>query len=246
MENGLVRTSSKKLFRKWKPARISLYEDRIVATYVESRKPLIIMLNDSMKLSNVFEQKVGSLIEGKKTTVYFCRLVRDVAGGAIGAELSKEDIGPMPFLDQHETETVLKFGSCAVEPLVAFSRGLDSRLTSSTFWEAEGRRRAGSRSEQEGSIRDIGRQYRGSENSQSASRKSLVASIEEYKLTLGSSPYTVVDERKIPHSGFNLSPSSSPDNTDTVWPETLHEQGTDGLLYSDNPHWKNFEVKDPL
>lgn len=158
LQNGLLRVSSKKFFRKWKPARICLFGDKLTVT-TEEREPMVIPIDSMMRLSEVFEQKGGSLMESK-TVVYFCRLVRE-AVGAIGETSKKSVIGPVSFLDDNDTETIIKLGCHSLTDLKRFAKALDKRLTTSPQWELSGRHRMGSKTETE-EVRELQTRYRGS------------------------------------------------------------------------------------
>jgi hypothetical protein len=257
IENGLVRVSSKRFFRKWKSATITLLEASVTVKFHDDRSELInIPLDPQMKLSNVFEQKNGSLTEGKRGIVYFCRLVRETIG-ALGEAPKKTEIGPTGFLDENETESILKFGSFFMNDLVEFAKVLDQRLTSSPTWELVGRRRFASKTEDDDSdIRDVGRRYRGSVSaSPQVSKKTLSHSGDSSR---NSSPQPQF--RSI--SGVNSNGGSAEQLSASTSSETLVGQLEMAMLRiptnassgsnpsiqtsSRNTSWERFEFEDAL
>lgn len=155
MENAMIRSPSKVFFRKWKHCSLCLFKNCLVCNLIDG-EILEVKLDSSMRLSNVFEHKLGSLIEGKKQIVYFCRLVRELGTG-IGERSKQSDLGPSPFHDRNETETVMKFGSENLEEITRFSKKLESLLTQSYSWETYGRTRLDSKIEYDDEVRDLGR-----------------------------------------------------------------------------------------
>ena len=149
LDNAFIRVPSKKFFRKWKPARLSLTSRGILQVKpVDSLGESTIILDTSMRLSDIFQQSGGPLSDAKPS-VFFCRLVREVVGAIGETNVRKSVIGPASFLDDNDTEPVLKFGCTSLHDLKSFVKVLNAYLTTSPLWEFAGRHRGGSKTEGE-------------------------------------------------------------------------------------------------
>lgn len=183
---GLKRVVANMVSRKWIKCRfivraqqdgdLVLVSEPVEALDAKDEPTQFVVLRDEMlKLSNVFQQKSASLFDvtkGSKVN-YFVRLVRLKGLGMDGAPMVYQGriqavngrqvplIGPSASQDLERTETVMKIGATELSDLERFARFLDSQLIGlpSQAWEEEGRRRY---SVNDDNVVDIGRRYRDS------------------------------------------------------------------------------------